>query len=182
MPRFVKESASSLGSLNDLPWNDGQADNLRMRMLLRGARIGSVIFEDDDVAHSRIALKFCKAMPVRLENSLDVRSPKSRHQSIMPWTFNQHFVKTDPVDARFAAFEAARRTDLPLRRKHRELVDYGTEYPAIALASQPKAFFCRESFISGTEGTARQECCGLNLFPDRHKITAALGALRRDNH
>jgi hypothetical protein len=30
---------------------------------------------------------------------------------------NQHFVKTDPVDARFAAFEAARRTDLPLAEK-----------------------------------------------------------------
>ena len=117
MPCCVKESASSLGSLYDLPWNDGQADNLRMRMLLRGARIGSVILEDDDVAHSRIAIKFCKAMPVPLENSLEVRSPKSRHQSIMPRTFNQHFMKTDPVDARFAAFEAARRTDLPLAEK-----------------------------------------------------------------
>lgn len=57
MPCCVKESASSLGSLYDLPWNDGQADNLRMRMLLRGARIGSVILEDDYMAHARIAIK-----------------------------------------------------------------------------------------------------------------------------
>ena len=58
-----------------------------MRMLLRGARIGSVILENDDVAHSRIAIKFCKAMPVPLENPLEVRTRKSRHQSIMAWTF-----------------------------------------------------------------------------------------------
>src|SRR5262245_5674603 len=114
-----------------------------MRMLLRGARIGSVILEDDYMAHARIAIKLTKALPVHLENSLEVRSRKSRHQSIMPRTFNQHFMKTDPVDARFAAFKAARRTNLTLRRKHGELVDHGTEYPAIRLASQTKAFFCR---------------------------------------
>lgn len=100
----------------------------------------------------------------------------------MPRTFNQHFMKTDPVDARFAAFKAARRTNLTLRRKHGELVDHGTEYPAIRLASQTKVFFCRETFISWTEGTARQECGCLSSLRDRHKITAALGALWRDDH
>src|SRR5262245_54025164 len=75
-----------------------------------------------------------------------------------------------------------RQTDLPLRRKHGELVDDGTEYPTGPLAGESKTFFCRESFVSWTEWTAGQEWWGLNPITRRDKIAAALGALRRDNH
>ena len=154
-----------LGALDDLSWDYRQADNLRMRMLLRSARIGPVILENNYMAHSRVAVKIQKAMAICPENPLEVRNRKLRHRPVVSRTFNQDFMKADTVHARFARSQAARQTDLTRRRKHRKPVDNGTEHPTVPLASEAKAFLCRKSFFSGTEWTARQEWCCLNSFP-----------------
>jgi hypothetical protein len=100
----------------------------------------------------------------------------------VPRTFNQDFMKTDTVHARFARSQSARRTNLPLPRKHGKLVDHRTENPTAPLVSDMKAFFRRESFIAWTEWTTRQERCCLNPFPRHHKIATSFGTFRRDNH
>ncbi len=138
-----------------------------MRMLLRSSCIGPVILENDDMAHSRVGVKFRKALTVRLENPLEVRNRKFRHQPIMPRTFNQHFMKTDTVHARFARSKAAGQTELTLRRKHGKLVDNGTEYPpSLSPARRKRSSAVRASFPGQNGQVARNGAAGVRFPAD----------------
>lgn len=62
-----KEPAGPFDPFDDLARNDRDADNLRMRMLLRRAGVYAVILEDDYMPYARVPVKLQEPMPVGLQ-------------------------------------------------------------------------------------------------------------------
>jgi hypothetical protein len=94
-----------------------------------------------------VAVKRRKAMTVRLEDSLEMRNLKLCHQTIVPRTFNQHFMKTDTVHARFARSKTVRQTNLARRGSTENLLaTERSSQPSLALAKRKRSSAVRASF------------------------------------
>jgi hypothetical protein len=85
-----KEPASSFDPFDDLTRNDRDADDLRMRMLLRRAGIYAVILEDDYMPHARVRVKLQEPMAVGLQNPLHM------HPGTTPWSHRAEGFRSAP--------------------------------------------------------------------------------------
>ena len=174
---FGKEPPGSFDPFDDLARNNREADNLRMRMLLRRAGIRAVILEHDYMPHARVPVKLHEPMAVGLQNPLHMRDLAQRHGHIVLRTFDQHLVKANAIHARFTRRGAARPRHLAGRGKDRELVDDGAENPPAIVPIEAKSFDHRPSLHCPDKTCNSPETAGPRPAPsltrNSHRVSPA---------
>jgi hypothetical protein len=179
---LIIEPAGTLDPFDDLARHNRKANDLRMRMLLGRSGVRSMILENNDMSHTRVAVKIAKPMPVSLNNPLHMRDRENGQRDIVPGALNKNLVKAHAIHARLPRNRTSRRPHLAGLRQDRKLVDYRAQEPVAILAINAKSLFGRGRLIPQTKRAIRQKRTDLLWRSSRHEISAALRSLRGDDN
>ncbi len=176
-----EEFSGTMQAIDHLAGDDRQSDDLRVRVLLRGARVRAVIFEQDDVPDSRIGAKGLETMAIRFQDALHLFDRQLGQREMVLAGFEQYFVKTHAIDGSFTGRCADRRSQVARRRKDGEFVDDGTNGPVPVLVIDPVTFIIEAAFVAGTERARCQMRWNLRRLGRAREIGPAFGPLGRND-
>ena len=155
-PIFVLEvSPAPFDLLVDTRGDDGEGDELRVRMLEGGSRSDPVIFEDQEVSKAPVADEIKDAFPVSPEDIFHRLGRERGKGFIVRGGFNHHLMGSDAVHPVVDSFPLS--IEVPLDPEGGELIGNDPEGPTRGVGGRsivPKGedFGRRFVFVAFTEG------------------------------